>query len=119
MKIVDVITHVLRQEATREEAFACLQEWHRVRTAMIVEAVTDDGVVGLGEAYGPAATPTIPSRLMVPDPLVELDRTPNVFRDQLAEEPLDRRGDRIRIPDRPGISVTLNREVLERYEVTR
>lgn len=76
-------------------------------------------MVGLGEAYGPAATPTIPSRLMVPDLLLELDRTPNVFRDELAEEPLDRRGDRIRIPDRPGNGVTLNREVLERYEVTR
>lgn len=40
MKSVDVITHVLRQEVTREEAFAYSQERYRVRTAMIVEVVT-------------------------------------------------------------------------------
>lgn len=52
-KIRDVKTYVLR--ADLETPFAYSQAWYRARTALIVEVVSDDGVSGFGEAYGPAA----------------------------------------------------------------
>ncbi|MGH7278720.1 MAG: mandelate racemase/muconate lactonizing enzyme family protein [Candidatus Rokuibacteriota bacterium] len=55
MKIRDVKTYVLRAELTEAETFAYSQAWYRTRTAMLVEIVTDDGLSGFGEAYGPAA----------------------------------------------------------------
>ncbi|MBI4241497.1 MAG: mandelate racemase/muconate lactonizing enzyme family protein, partial [Candidatus Rokubacteria bacterium] len=36
-------------------AFAYSQAWYHTRTAMLVEVVSDGGLAGFGEAYGPAA----------------------------------------------------------------
>jgi len=52
MKITDVRTHVL--EAALSQPFAYSRAWYGTRTAMIVEIVTDEGLVGWGECYGPA-----------------------------------------------------------------
>lgn len=52
-KIRDVKTYVLR--AALDTPFAYSQAWYRARTALIVEVVSEDGVSGFGEAYGPAA----------------------------------------------------------------
>jgi D-galactarolactone cycloisomerase len=52
MKIADVHAHVL--EASLSQAFAYSRAWYTKRTALIVEIVTDDGLVGWGECYGPA-----------------------------------------------------------------
>lgn len=43
-----------RLSATLKEPFAYSQAWYAARTAMLVEIVTEDGVTGWGEAYGPA-----------------------------------------------------------------
>jgi D-galactarolactone cycloisomerase len=52
MKITDVRTHVL--EAALSQPFAYSRAWYGTRTASIVEIVTDEGLTGWGECYGPA-----------------------------------------------------------------
>ena len=53
MRIAQVRTHHLR--AQLEEPFSFSQFTYSAREAMLVEVRTDDGLVGWGEAYGPAA----------------------------------------------------------------
>jgi D-galactarolactone cycloisomerase len=53
VKIRNVSTYLLRHELTDAEAFAGAKGWHRARQALLVEIVTDDGLSGWGEAYGP------------------------------------------------------------------
>lgn len=48
MKIVDIKTHIL--SAPLEVPFAFSQGWVRTRSAMLTEVVTDEGIVGWGEA---------------------------------------------------------------------
>jgi D-galactarolactone cycloisomerase len=52
MKIIDVRAHVL--EAPLSEAFSYSRAWYSTRTSLIVAIVTDAGLVGWGECYGPA-----------------------------------------------------------------
>jgi D-galactarolactone cycloisomerase len=52
MKIADVRAHVL--EAQLSQPFSYARAWYASRTALIVEIVTDEGLVGWGECYGPA-----------------------------------------------------------------
>jgi D-galactarolactone cycloisomerase len=52
MKITEVHAHVL--EAQLSQPFAYSRLWYHKRMSMIVEIVTDDGLVGWGECYGPA-----------------------------------------------------------------
>ncbi len=52
MKITAVHAHVL--EAPLSEPFAYSRAWYARRNSMIVELVTDQGLVGWGECYGPA-----------------------------------------------------------------
>ncbi len=52
MKITGVHAHVL--EAELSEPFAYSRMWYAKRMSMIVEIVTDDGLIGWGECYGPA-----------------------------------------------------------------
>jgi D-galactarolactone cycloisomerase len=52
MKIEDVRIHVL--EAELEQPFSWSLSWTRSRAATLVEIESDDGLIGWGEAYGPA-----------------------------------------------------------------
>jgi D-galactarolactone cycloisomerase len=52
MKIAEVRTHVL--EAPLSQPFAYARAWYASRTASLVEIVTDEGLTGWGECYGPA-----------------------------------------------------------------
>lgn len=52
MKITVVRTHIL--EATLSQPLASSRGWYDMRTAMLVEIETDQGIVGWGESYGPA-----------------------------------------------------------------
>ncbi len=52
MKITDVHAHVL--EADLAQPFAYSRMWYAKRMSMIVEIITDDGLTGWGECYGPA-----------------------------------------------------------------
>jgi D-galactarolactone cycloisomerase len=52
MKITDVRAHVL--EAKLSQPFSYSRAWYATRTALIVEVVTNKGLIGWGECYGPA-----------------------------------------------------------------
>jgi D-galactarolactone cycloisomerase len=52
MQIIDVRAHIL--EAPLSEAFSYSRAWYSTRTSLIVEILTDAGLVGWGECYGPA-----------------------------------------------------------------
>lgn len=50
--------------------------------------------------------------------LLEFDQNPNPLRTELFEEPLEARADgTVRLPDRPGLGVSLNQEIVDRYRV--
>ncbi len=51
MRIRDIHLHLL--EAKLGKAFSYSRAWYDTRLALLVEIVTDDGIVGWGEAYGP------------------------------------------------------------------
>jgi D-galactarolactone cycloisomerase len=54
MKIVDVITHQLLVHV--DEPFTSARGWYyKTKGALVVEIVTDTGIVGWGDCYGPAA----------------------------------------------------------------
>jgi len=48
-------TYVVKHPLPEAEVFASSRGWHIVRQALIVEVVSDDGLSGFGETYGPAA----------------------------------------------------------------
>ncbi|MGM0604461.1 MAG: mandelate racemase/muconate lactonizing enzyme family protein [Halobacteriota archaeon] len=50
-------------------------------------------------------------------PMVEFDRTPNPLRSDLVDEPIVNRGDRIPIPEGPGIGVEIDDAVLDRFAI--
>lgn len=52
MKIADLKTYVLKSRLS--ETFGYSQYWYDHRTAMLLEVITDEGIIGWGEAYGPA-----------------------------------------------------------------
>jgi D-galactarolactone cycloisomerase len=55
MKIRDIQSHALCHELPPAEVFGSGKGWHAVRQALLVEIITDEGLSGFGEAYGPAA----------------------------------------------------------------
>ena len=58
------------------------------------------------------------------EPMLEFDTTPNKFRDELAEEPLNIQGQvkasggTVGLPPGPGIGITPDRAFLDHYRVT-
>ena len=55
MKIREVKTYVLKHQLPEAEVFASSKGWYAARQALLVEIVTDEGLSGFGEAYGPPA----------------------------------------------------------------
>jgi len=54
MKIQDIQTYVISQVLNNGESFAFSQGWYNSRTIMLLKITTDDGIIGWGEAFGPA-----------------------------------------------------------------
>jgi len=54
MKIIRVIPHVLQYKLPKNQRFSYSQAWYDNRTIMVVEILTDEGITGWGEAFGPA-----------------------------------------------------------------
>lgn len=65
-----------------------------------------------------AALPPATAALHPLEPLFELDRTPNRFRDELATVPIRPVDGWLDIPDRPGLGITIDEAVLARYRVS-
>jgi D-galactarolactone cycloisomerase len=67
-----------------------------------------------------AAIPPYPHVEREPEPLLfEYDRGPNGLRDDLFATPLEIVGDRITIPQRPGLGIELDWSAVERYRIDR
>lgn len=62
-----------------------------------------------------AALPPATQSLFPLEPLLEFDRTPNVFRDDLAKQPIVQRDGWVDIPDCPGIGVEIDDAALQEY----
>jgi len=60
---------------------------------------------------------TVPGRMREPEPLLELDRTRNVFREELAHPRLADQGGRVRVPDGPGLGIDVDEDLVQRYSV--
>lgn len=54
MKIQNIDTYVVSQKLENGDAFAYSQAWYHTRSIMLLKITTDDGIVGWGEAFGPA-----------------------------------------------------------------
>ncbi|MDH4247885.1 MAG: mandelate racemase/muconate lactonizing enzyme family protein [Deltaproteobacteria bacterium] len=70
-----------------------------------------------------ASLPDIPGGLVSFDPMLEYDTTYSPFRDRLLVEPFDipgqvkHSGGKVRVPEKPGLGVTLNMDVVKKYRV--
>jgi len=62
--------------------------------------------------------PDFPRSLNSSEVYLELDRTPNVFRDELADEEIKIEDGYIPLPDKPGLGITINRDLIEKYRIT-
>jgi D-galactarolactone cycloisomerase len=60
-----------------------------------------------------------PPSLQPIEPMLELDRTSNVFREELNTHGYDLNGGFVAIPARPGLGVEINRRILEKYRICR
>ncbi len=69
MKITDIITHQLQVNV--DEPFTSSRGWYyKTKGALVVEVVTDEGLIGWGDCYGPAAvSKTIIDTLLKPSVL--------------------------------------------------
>ncbi len=54
MKIIDIKSHVLQYKLPEHLRFSYSQGWYDSRTIMILEVITDEGIIGWGESLGPA-----------------------------------------------------------------
>ena len=69
MKITDIVTHQLQVNV--DEPFTSSRGWYyKTKGALVVEVVTDEGLIGWGDCYGPAAvSKTIIDTLLKPSVL--------------------------------------------------
>ncbi|GAB6165581.1 D-galactarolactone cycloisomerase [Thermostilla marina] len=66
-----------------------------------------------------ATTYCEPGRAEMPDPHLELDRTPNPLRDELFSTPLEINGCQVAVPEAPGLGVEVDRNKLTEFEVSQ
>ena len=64
-----------------------------------------------------ASAPPYAPTLNAIEPLLEWDRSPNPFRDELLTEPLRFEGAYVRVPSGPGLGVTVNEEIIRKFQV--
>ncbi|NOR74395.1 MAG: hypothetical protein GQ525_04480 [Draconibacterium sp.] len=60
---------------------------------------------------------SIPGRMYDLIPWMELDRTENALRDELTEPLIVPENGLIKVPDKPGLGVDVNDELLEKYKI--
>jgi D-galactarolactone cycloisomerase len=89
-------------------------------TRRAVDAAGGAGVQALPHVFGSAVALGASLQVLatVPgDPMLEFDRTPNPIRDELAVDPTTNDGNVVPIPDRPGIGVAVDPDVVERFRI--
>ncbi len=61
--------------------------------------------------------PDFPGSLNPAEVYLELDRTPNIFREKLAKEALDIKNGYINKPEKPGLGLTIDRDLIKEYQI--
>lgn len=88
---------------------------------LVVPHVWGSGVALAAALHALAIVPPTPAtHAPVPlqnEPVVEFDRSPNALRDDLLVDGFAVAGGTVAVPDRPGLGVRIDEEVLARYEV--
>ena len=75
--------------------------------------------VGLSASLQLAASlPPATASLFPLEPIFEFDQTANLFRDELAKDPLRPIDGWVEIPDRPGLGIEIDEGMLDRYRAT-
>ena len=64
-----------------------------------------------------AAVPVAHHSVFAQEPIFEYDRSSHPFRQHLIAQPLEQRDGWLQIPDRPGLGIEVDREVLRRYAI--
>jgi D-galactarolactone cycloisomerase len=62
MKIIDIKTHML--EADVPKPFCWALAWANKRYTMLTEVITDEGIIGWGEAFCALQPPQIPASIV-------------------------------------------------------
>jgi len=89
-------------------------------TSRIARRAAADNVRTLPHVFGSAVAlaASLQAIAALPgEPLLEFDRTPNPIRDDLAVDPVELDGTEVPIPERPGIGVEIDPDVLESVRV--
>ena len=90
----------------------------------VVNHVWGSAIAVVANLHLLAAMPALPGGLNPREPMLEFDTTHNLFRDALLTEPLNFRdqvksgGGYVSVPDRPGLGVEPDPDVIRRYEIT-
>ena len=63
------------------------------------------------------AMPDIPQSLNPEVMLLELDRTPNVFREKLARQPLEVIDGKVYPTTKPGLGIEIDEDFIEKYRI--
>jgi D-galactarolactone cycloisomerase len=63
-----------------------------------------------------AALPHFPERRFPAEPLFEYDRSPHPFRDGVCRERFEMQDGYLKIPTRPGLGVSLDRDFIHRFQ---
>jgi D-galactarolactone cycloisomerase len=66
-----------------------------------------------------AAVPVAHHSIFASQPVLEYDRSSHPFRQLLVRQPLTLRDGWVDIPDRPGLGIEVNRDVIEQYDTLR
>jgi L-alanine-DL-glutamate epimerase-like enolase superfamily enzyme len=107
MKIADIECHVLVSPGFRADGTSSSQD------DIVVVVHTDEGITGIGiaaSAHMAAAIPNCPYFEFLPAEMCD-----SHLRRDLVNDPLVMEDGLIRLPDRPGLGVELNRDALEKY----
>lgn len=60
---------------------------------------------------------TIPDKLFKNEPILEMDNSPNILRESILYEKLDITDGYLIIPDKPGLGIEVNEEMIENYSI--
>lgn len=65
-----------------------------------------------------ASLPDCPPCLVPVSPMLEYEQTFNPFRDLLSKEPIIHNEGKVAVPEKPGLGLTINRDIIEKYRVS-
>jgi D-galactarolactone cycloisomerase len=97
---------------TEAKRIADMAALHGVR---LVPHVWGTGINVAASLHFMAALPPNPPRINPIEPILEFDRTPNDFRMAILDKPIVHENGVVRVPDGPGLGISINREALARY----